>query len=94
MNQSLQKKCYCVKVLHLNTFCTKNIKKINDQKHILLFTIYPQLRTGNALFRVYARMTPEIFNYILEFITPEFNLRTTNFQIPILIDERLLITIR
>lgn len=58
------------------------------------YHLYPQLRTDNALFRAYTRMTPKTFDYILKFITPEFDLQTTNFQEPISIEERLIITIR
>jgi hypothetical protein len=39
-------------------------------------------------------MTSETFDYILKIIAPEFDLQTTNFQEPISIKERLLVTMR
>lgn len=58
------------------------------------YHLYPQLRSDNALFRAYTRMTSKTFDYILKKNTPEFNLQTTNFQEPISIEERLLVTMR
>jgi len=58
------------------------------------YHLYPQLRSDNGLFRAYTRMTSETFDYILEIITPQFDLQTTNFQEPISVEERLLVTMR
>lgn len=35
------------------------------------YHLYPQLRTNNASFRMLRRITPNTFDYILNFITPE-----------------------
>lgn len=42
------------------------------------YHLYPQLRGDDALFRVYTRMSLETFDYILEIISPDFDLQTTN----------------
>lgn len=78
-----------------NKRSTKNTF-IYDDRFIFgeFYHLYPQLRSDNALFRAYTRMTSETFDYIVEKITPEFNLQTTNFQEPISIEERLLVTMR
>jgi len=39
-------------------------------------------------------MTVETFDYLAEMIRPEFDLKYTNFQDPIPIEERLVVTIR
>lgn len=52
-------------------------------------------RDGNeSLFYGYARMLPETFDYIAKLIKPEIKHRTTNFQQPISVEERLMLTIR
>ena len=54
------------------------------------FHLYPQLRKNET----YTRMTTDTFDYILKLILPEFDLKTTNFQEPISVEQRLLVTIR
>lgn len=58
------------------------------------YHLYPQLRENELSFRSYTRMSTKTFDYILEAITPEFDFQTTNFQEPISIEQRLLVTIR
>jgi len=105
MNLSLQKKMLLSESTVLKYLLYKKYKKnkrsmantfiYNDRLTFgEFYHLYPQLRSDNALFRAYTRMTSETFDYILEIITPEFDLRTTNFQEPISIEERLLVTIR
>jgi len=43
------------------------------------FHLYPQFRKSETSFRSYTRMTTDIFDYILKLISPEFDLKTTNF---------------
>jgi len=56
--------------------------------------LYPQLRTDKIMFRAYTRMTTDTFDYIAQHITPLCQREYTNFQDPISVEERLLITIR
>lgn len=58
------------------------------------YHLYNQLRNNDVLFRSYTRMTVETFDYLVEMIRPEFDLKYTNFQDPIPIEERLVVTIR
>lgn len=105
MNLSFQKKMALCESTTLKYLLYKNYKKnkrsransfIYDDRLVFgeFYHLYPQLRTDDALFRSYTRMTPKTFDYILESITPEFDFQTTNFQEPISIEERLVITIR
>jgi hypothetical protein len=73
----------------VNTFIYNNRFTFVEFYHL-----YPQLRSDNNLFRAYTRVTSETFDYILEIITPEFDLQTTNFQEPISIEEISLVTMR
>ncbi|VVC46241.1 Hypothetical protein CINCED_3A008541 [Cinara cedri] len=72
-----------------NTFIYKDRITFGEFYHL-----YLQLRSDSVLFQAYTRMTSETFDYILEIITPEFDLQTANFQEPISIEKRLLVTIR
>jgi len=56
--------------------------------------LYPQLRADKIMFHAYTRMTTETFDYIAQHITPICQREYTNFQDPISVGERLLITIR
>lgn len=53
--------------------------------------LYNQVRCDDALFQSYTRMSVETFDYIFEIIRPEFDLRSTNFQDPITVEERLVV---
>jgi len=46
------------------------------------------------MFRAYTRMNTDTFDYIAEHITPICQKEYSNFQDPISVEERLLITIR
>lgn len=105
MNLSLQKKMLLSESTVLKYLLYKKYKKnkrsmantfiYNDRLTFgEFYHLYLHLRSDNALFRAYTRMTSETFDYILKIITPKFDLRTTNFQEPISIEERLLVTIR
>lgn len=56
--------------------------------------LYTQLRADDNLFRSYTRMTTSTFDYIKDAIEPECYHITTNFKVPISVEERLLITLR
>lgn len=58
--------------------------------------LYKELRSpaNNFLFYGYARMTRSTFDYILDAIRSEITLSSTNFQCPISVEERLILTIR
>jgi len=56
--------------------------------------LYTQLRADDNLFRSYTRMTTGTFDYIKEAIEHECYHITTNFKVPISVEERLLITLR
>lgn len=56
--------------------------------------LYPQLRADKVMFRAYTRMNTDTFDYIAEHITPICQKEYSNFQDPISVEERLLITIR
>lgn len=56
--------------------------------------LYPQLRADKVMFRAYTRMNTDTFDYIAQQITPICQKEYTNFQDPISVEERLLITIR
>lgn len=58
------------------------------------YHLYNQVRCDDVLFRSYTRMSVETFDYIVEIIRPEFDLKSTNFQDPIPVEERLVLTIR
>lgn len=58
------------------------------------YRLYPQLRKDETLFRSYTIMTIDTFDYILNLISPEFDLKTTNFQEPISVDQRLLVILK
>ena len=73
-----------------NNFILKNRKTYGEFYHL-----YRELRNSNeTLFYTYTRMSIKTFDYIVECIRPEFNLNTTNFQVPIPVEERLLLTLR
>ncbi|XP_069687252.1 uncharacterized protein [Periplaneta americana] len=56
--------------------------------------LYRRLRQYPELFRNYTRMTIETFDYIVSVLKNGFTLRTTNFQRPISLEERLIVTLR
>lgn len=56
--------------------------------------LYKNLCSDAALFLTYTRMSIETFDYIVEKITPDCSHVTTNFQKPISVEERLIVTIR
>ncbi|KAL4153136.1 hypothetical protein QTP88_000969 [Uroleucon formosanum] len=56
--------------------------------------LYTQLRADDNLFHSYTRMTTGTFDYIKEAIEHECYHITTNFKVPISVEERLLITLR
>lgn len=58
------------------------------------YHLYPRLRVDITLFRTYTRMDPDTFDYIAENIRPICEREYTNFQDPISVEERLLITLR
>jgi len=80
----------------------KYIKKKNKINSILknrkmfgeFYHLYSELRDNENLFHAYTRMSTITFDYIVESIKPEFNLKSTNFQDPISVEERLLVTLR
>lgn len=56
--------------------------------------LYEKLRKCPYLFYGYTRMLPSTFDYILNAIKPEIKYVATNFQQPISIEERLIVTLR
>lgn len=58
------------------------------------YHLYPQVRSNDVFFRSYTRMSIKTFDYVQEMIKPEFDLKATNFQDPIPVEERLIVTIR
>ncbi|XP_060868606.1 uncharacterized protein LOC132943589 [Metopolophium dirhodum] len=56
--------------------------------------LYRELRDSENLFNAYTRMSTTTFDYIVESIKPELNLKSTNFRDPISVEERLLVTLR
>lgn len=56
--------------------------------------LYHELRTEPSLFKEYCRMLPTTFDYIVEAIKPILRLTATNFQRPISVEERLMVTLR
>lgn len=76
---------------------TTNSIYLEREKYGEFHHLYEKLRScprGPALFRGYSRMLPETFDYIVEAITSEINLPETNFQRPISVRERLMLTLR
>lgn len=82
-------KKYLKKRSHLNSIIYKDRLVFGEFYHL-----YPQLRKNETSFRSYTRMTTDTFDYILNLISPEFDFKTTNFQEPISVEQRLLVTIR
>lgn len=81
----------------------KKMKKSHRTNAIILndrmifgefYYLYPQVRNNDVLFRSYTRMLIKTFDYIHEMIKSEFDLKSTNFQDPIPVEERLVVTIR
>ena len=56
--------------------------------------LYSELRADDNLFCSYTRMSTSTFDYIKEEIENECYHKTTNFKIPISVEERLIITLR
>ena len=56
--------------------------------------LYEKLRNCPHLFYGYTRMLPETFDYVLNAIKYEFKYTATNFQQPISLKERLIVTLR
>lgn len=56
--------------------------------------LYEKLRGYPELFKNYTRMSVDTFDFIVNIIKSDFSLQTTNFQRPISIEERLIVTIR
>jgi hypothetical protein len=56
--------------------------------------LYRQLRTSPNLFHNYCRMLPTTFDYIVNAIKSEIRYKPTNFQRPISVEERLMLTLR
>jgi hypothetical protein len=56
--------------------------------------LYGKLRGNAGLFLTYTRMSIDTFDYIIEKISPDCSHVSTNFQKPISVEERLLVTIR
>lgn len=56
--------------------------------------LYEKLRQCPYLFYGYTRMSPNTFDYILNAIKPEIKYVPTNFQQPISVEERLIVTLR
>lgn len=56
--------------------------------------LYLELRADESAFRQYSRMTITNFDYIVENIRDVCYHCTTNFQRPISVEERLLLTLR
>jgi hypothetical protein len=59
-----------------------------------LHHLYGKLHGNAGLFLTYTRMSIDTVDYILEKISPDYSHGLTNFQKPISVEERLLVTIR
>lgn len=81
-------KKYIKKKKNINSIL-KNRKMFGEFHHL-----YRELRDNENLFYAYTRMSTTTFDYIVESIKPEFNLKSTNFRDPISVEERLLVTLR
>lgn len=94
-------------LLSSNSLMTLNImrkiEKKRDKKHTIyrdrfhfgeFHHLYYQLRSDENAFRQYTRMTPDTFDYILDAIRESCYHCATNFQKPITVEERLLLTLR
>lgn len=71
-----------------------NIIYLERHLHGEFHHLYQQLRSQPAKFKEYARMLPTTFDYIVKAIKPAIPLISTNFQIPISVEERLMVTLR
>ena len=81
----------------------KKEKRKRKAKHLIYWDrlnfgefhhLYHQLRSDESAFRQYTRMTTRTFDYILEEIREICYHCPTNFQKPISVEERLLLTLR
>lgn len=82
----------------LNKFKKKRKSKHEIYKDRLHFGefhhLYAQLRADENAFRQYTRMIPSTFDYIVETIRDSCYHCSTNFQVPISVQERLFLTLR
>ena len=71
-----------------------NIMYLERHIHGEFHNLYQELRTEPLLFKGYCQMLPTTFDYIVEAIKPVLQLTVTNFQRPISVEERLMVTLR
>lgn len=71
-----------------------NTVYLERHTHGEFHNLYQDLRTQPLLFKEYCRMLPTTFNYIVQAIKPVLQFTTTNFQEPISVEERLMVTLR
>lgn len=66
------------------------------ERHIYgeFHNLYEELRAQPLLFKEYCRMLPTTFDYIVQAIKPVLQFTSTNFQRPISVEERLMVTLR
>jgi hypothetical protein len=71
-----------------------NIMYLERHVHGEFHNLYQELRTEPFLFKEYCRMLPTTFDYIVQAIKPVLRFTATNFQRPISVEERLMVTLR
>ena len=84
--------------------CRKHKKKRKSTNNIFteretkveFLNLYRELRRpGNEyLFYGYTRMMPTTFDYIVKIVKPQLEQRVTNFQRPVSVEERVMLTLR
>lgn len=100
---SAQRKMLLSESLAFKLYTLKKKRKRNSINQILFkdrfefgefHHLYCELRSNEKLFHTYTRMTISTFDYIKKAIEHECYHITTNFKVPISVEERLLITLR
>lgn len=80
---------------HLRQRNETNIIYLERHTHGEFHHLYEELKSQPLVFKGYARMLPTTFDYIVDAIKPALQLKPTNFQQPISVEERLImVTLR